>query len=73
MYLFRFQIYANEVSSEFVIKMILLALCFLYFSVGAGSYCVVQAGLELAVLPSLVSASINGVCHYAQLFPLLGM
>lgn len=36
MYLFSFLIYANEISSEFVIKIILLALCFLYFSVGTG-------------------------------------
>lgn len=34
MYLFSFLIYANEISSEFVIKIILLALRFLYFSVG---------------------------------------
>lgn len=67
MYLLIFLIYENEISSEFVFKMILLALCFLYFSVGvgAGSYNVVQAGLELAVLLSLLSASLNGVYHYA--------
>lgn len=81
MYLFSFLTYANETSSAFVIKMILLALCLLTFlcgqgcwkEVGAASYCIVQTGLQLAVLPSLLSASITGVCHYAQLFPLLGM
>lgn len=39
--------------------------------VGAGSHCVVQAGLGMAVLLSFLSACVNGVCHYAQLFPLL--
>lgn len=79
MYLFRFLIYTNEISSEFVIKIILLALCFLYFSVGtgrlkevgSGSHCVVKAGLGLAVLLSLLSVHVNGVRQYALLFPLL--
>lgn len=31
----------------------------------------VQAGLGLAVLLSLLIARVNGVRHYAQLFPLL--